>query len=130
MRNGLKPSPILPLFGKFLQSVRAIRCRHRTGTCRLSRFRAGRIIANMNRICGIFAIIGLATNAFAAESPGGGGSAPAVPVPVSTEWAGSLLLVIVWLLVAAAIVGPVVRFFRIGPRSAQLFSDDRPIRGS
>lgn len=37
---------------------------------------------------------------------------PAVPVPVSTDWAPVLLLTIVWIFVAAAVAGPVVRHFR------------------
>jgi hypothetical protein len=47
-----------------------------------------------------------------------------VPVPVSPDWVPSLLLVLVWLLVAAMVVGPVVRYFRGEPRASQTFSDD------
>ncbi len=52
----------------------------------------------------------------------------AVPIPLSTGWVEGFLLMIVWLFVAAVIIGPLVTFFRLGPRSAQLFTDDRKIR--
>lgn len=51
-----------------------------------------------------------------------------VPVPLSTEFVPPLLMVLVWLLVAAAIVGPLVRFYRAEPASGQSFSDDPPAR--
>jgi hypothetical protein len=38
--------------------------------------------------------------------------APAVPIPVSTDWVPALLLTIVWIFVAAAIGGPIVRYLR------------------
>jgi len=34
-----------------------------------------------------------------------------VPVPVSTSWLGVVLLGLMWLLIAAIILGPLVRFF-------------------
>jgi hypothetical protein len=40
----------------------------------------------------------------------------------------TLALVLLWLLVAAAIVGPVVRYFRARPRSMQTFLEDQPSR--
>jgi hypothetical protein len=49
-----------------------------------------------------------------------------VPVPVAPDWVPSLVLALVWLLVAAMVVGPVVRYFRGEPRAAQAFSDDPP----
>jgi hypothetical protein len=36
----------------------------------------------------------------------------AVPIPVSTDWASALLLTIVWIFVAAALAGPLLRRFR------------------
>jgi hypothetical protein len=38
--------------------------------------------------------------------------ADAVPVPASTDWATVLLLTIVWIFVAAAVTGSLVRYFR------------------
>jgi hypothetical protein len=37
---------------------------------------------------------------------------PAVPIPVSIDWLPALLLTIVWIFVAAAIAGPIVRYLR------------------
>ena len=34
-----------------------------------------------------------------------------VPVPLSTQWAPALLLTMLWIFVAAAILGPLFRFF-------------------
>ena len=36
----------------------------------------------------------------------------AVPIPVSTDWAPALLLTILWIFVAAALAGPLLRRFR------------------
>lgn len=47
-----------------------------------------------------------------------------VPIPRSTAWVPTLLLAIVWLLAAAAIVGPLLRWLKLPRRSAQLFADD------
>ena len=60
----------------------------------------------------------LPATALAADKPG-------VPVPVSPDWAPWLLLVLLWILVTAAVIGPVIRYFRAEPRSSQAFSDDR-----
>ena len=43
-------------------------------------------------------------------------AAPDIPVPLSADWAATLLLTIVWIFVAAAVVGPVLRFFRFDRR--------------
>jgi hypothetical protein len=39
-----------------------------------------------------------------------------VPVPLSSDWAASLMLVILWIFVAAAVVGPMVTYLKIVPR--------------
>ena len=51
-----------------------------------------------------------------------------VPIPLSTGWVEGFLLLIVWLFVAAIVVGSLVTFFHLEPRSPQLFSDDPKIR--
>jgi len=51
-----------------------------------------------------------------------------VPIPLSTGWVEGFLLMIVWLFVAAILVGPLVKFFHLEPRSDQVFIDDRRIR--
>jgi hypothetical protein len=38
----------------------------------------------------------------------------AAPIPVSIEWVPALLMTIVWIFVAAAVAGPVVRHLRRG----------------
>lgn len=62
------------------------------------------------------------TNAASPLSP------PTPPVPLSQDWVPGFLLVLVWLLAAAAMIGPVVRYFRCEPRASQAFSDDPPPR--
>jgi hypothetical protein len=53
-------------------------------------------------------------------------AAEGIPVPLSPDWAPTLLVALVWLLAAAMVVGPVVRYFRGEPRSSEAFSDDPP----
>jgi hypothetical protein len=36
-----------------------------------------------------------------------------IPVPLSTDWAPSLLLTILWIFVAAAVAGVIFRFFNL-----------------
>lgn len=47
-----------------------------------------------------------------------------VPIPVQTGWVSPFLLMIVWLFVAAAVLGPLIHYFRLVKRSPQVFSDD------
>jgi hypothetical protein len=66
----------------------------------------------------------------AAVAPTAPAAPLAAPVPVAPDWVPGLLLVLLWLLVAAAAAGPFVRYWRAagkhrGP-DAQLFSDDGP----
>jgi hypothetical protein len=70
-------------------------------------------------------IIAIMVNAFAILLLPLAAEKPAVPVPVVTDWVPWLLLVLLWILVAAAVIGPVIRYFRAEPRSGQAFSDDR-----
>lgn len=52
---------------------------------------------------------------------------PALPTPAGTDPAAAVIVVIVWILVVALVVGPLVHFFRGGgPRAltSQRFSDD------
>ncbi len=53
------------------------------------------------------------------------GEPGAVPIPLSTGWVEFFLLMIVWLFVAAAIIGPLVTYFRVERRSSEVFIDDR-----
>jgi hypothetical protein len=41
-----------------------------------------------------------------------------IAVPVSTEWMPTLLLTILWIFVAAAVAGAIMRFFGKGGRRA------------
>ncbi|HVT81110.1 MAG TPA: hypothetical protein VHM90_10680 [Phycisphaerae bacterium] len=43
--------------------------------------------------------------------------APEIPIPRSTDWVPVLLLTILWIFVAAAIAGAVMRYFRPRPRN-------------
>jgi hypothetical protein len=45
---------------------------------------------------------------------------------VSPGWITAFLLLILWLTVAAIILGPLIRHFKLEPRSAQVFTADRP----
>jgi hypothetical protein len=86
---------------------------------------APRIIALMKRtlsaIAGLILCPVLAAPALAAD-------AATPPVPAAPDWSAALLLVLLWVLLAAAVLGPVVRYFRIEPHSTQTFSDDPPAR--
>jgi len=46
-------------------------------------------------------------------------------VPQTPAWVTSFLLLILWLFVAAILLGPLIRHFNLEPRSHQYFSDDR-----
>jgi hypothetical protein len=50
------------------------------------------------------------------------------PIPLSTGWVEGFLLLIVWLFVAAILIGPLISFFRLEPRCVQRFSDDPKVR--
>jgi hypothetical protein len=58
---------------------------------------------------------------------------PVVPadslIPLSPGWITGFLLLILWLTVAAIILGPLIRHFQLQPRSLQFFSGDRPNTG-
>jgi hypothetical protein len=47
-----------------------------------------------------------------------------IPIPIYTGWVGGFLLMILWLFIAAIVLGPIVNHFKLEPRSAQKFSDD------
>ncbi len=52
-------------------------------------------------------------------------AAAAVAIPTQTAWVSTFLLLIVWVFVAAVIVGPLIRYFKLLKRSPQQFADDR-----
>jgi hypothetical protein len=70
----------------------------------------------------------LLTSILAAESNAAGSVADAL-IPVSPGWIAGFLLLILWLVVAAIILGPLIRHFQLEPKSAQFFTGDRPIGG-
>ena len=47
-----------------------------------------------------------------------------VAVPLATDWAAGLVILLVWMLVGALLVGPWLRKLKLGPRSNQTFADD------
>jgi hypothetical protein len=59
-----------------------------------------------------------------ASASGAAGPEVAVPIPVNPVWVSQLLLVVVWIVVAAVLLGPLVLHFRLLPRTTQLFADD------
>jgi hypothetical protein len=48
-----------------------------------------------------------------------------VPIPVQTGWVGTFLLLIVWVFVAAVVLGPLIHYFKLLKPSSQAFADDR-----
>ena len=48
----------------------------------------------------------------------------AVPVPANPVWVTGLLLMIVWVVVAAVLLGPLIVHFRLLPKGEQVFADD------
>ena len=86
-----------------------------------------RIIARMKlirRIAVVGASAGSSIPALGADHPASRDAA-FVPIPLSTGWVEGFLLMIVWLFVAAVIIGPLVTYFRLERRSPQVFIDDR-----
>ena len=77
----------------------------------------------MKQICFIFASLAGATPALAADS-----TAERAAIPLSTGWVEGFLLLIVWLFVAAVVIGPLIRYLHLEPRSQQQFLDDKKIR--
>lgn len=53
------------------------------------------------------------------------GSGPAVATPTQTWWVGTFLLMVVWVFVAAAVLGPLIHYFALVRPSKQQFADDR-----
>jgi hypothetical protein len=53
----------------------------------------------------------------------------AVPVPRTTEWATTMVLVLVWLLVAAAVIGPMIRYLGWEPARGKSRAVDQGSRG-
>jgi hypothetical protein len=49
--------------------------------------------------------------------------------PASPTWITGFLLLILWLTVAAIILGPLIRHFQLEPRSTQFFTGDRTAGG-
>jgi hypothetical protein len=66
-----------------------------------------------------------ATPLLAADNGSGGDRAA---IPLSTGWVEGFLLLIVWLFVAAVVIGPLITFFNLEPKSQQQFLDDKKIR--
>ena len=72
-----------------------------------------------------------ATPVLAADNGGGAGGtggADRAAIPLSTGWVEGFLLLIVWLFVAAVVIGPLITFFNLEPKSQQQFLDDKKIR--
>jgi hypothetical protein len=83
-----------------------------------------RIIDRMKFLALILLLPAIPALAASPDNP----DAARVPIPLSTGWVEGFLLLIVWLFVAAVIVGPLVTYFHLEPRSTQAFSDDRKVR--
>jgi hypothetical protein len=77
----------------------------------------------MKRICFIFALLASATPLLAADN-----AADRAAIPLSTGWVEGFLLLIVWLFVAAVVIGPLITYFNLEPKSQQQFLDDKKIR--
>ncbi|HUO10885.1 MAG TPA: hypothetical protein VM008_21465 [Phycisphaerae bacterium] len=77
----------------------------------------------MKRLVFILVLGGAATPLLAA-----GNTPDRVAIPLSTGWVEGFLLLIVWLFVAAVVIGPLITFFHLEPRSSQHFIDDRKVR--
>jgi hypothetical protein len=77
----------------------------------------------MKRICFILTLFSLATPLCAATA-----DANRAAIPLSTGWVEGFLLLIVWLFVAAVVIGPLITFFNLEPRSPQQFLDDKKVR--
>ena len=45
--------------------------------------------------------------------------------PLAPGWVIHFLLLILWIFVAAILLGPLIRYFNLEPTSKQYFSDDR-----
>jgi hypothetical protein len=60
----------------------------------------------------------------AESSSAAGGGGVGIAVPVATDWAAGLLVLIVWLLVAAVLLGPLLRRLKLYGRSTQVFAED------
>ena len=69
-----------------------------------------------------------ATPAFAAGGPTSAANSETAAIPLSTGWVEGFLLLIVWLFVAAVVIGPLITFFNLAPKSQQHFIDDKKIR--
>ena len=46
-------------------------------------------------------------------------------IPLSPAWITGFLLLVLWLFVAAILLGPLIRHFQLEPRSFQYFTGDR-----
>jgi hypothetical protein len=66
------------------------------------------------------------TQILAAETAPTNGAAELL-TPVSPGWITGFLLLILWLTVAAIILGPLIRHFQLEPRSLQIFTGDKPL---
>ena len=75
-------------------------------------------------IIGAALTLGVSRAAFAAAAVTNPRAAE-IPIPRSTVWVSGFLLLVVWLFVAAIILGPLAAYFKLGQgRSAQKFADD------
>ena len=62
----------------------------------------------------------------AAETSTSAAAAAEYLTPASPAWITGFLLLILWLTVAAIILGPLIRHFKLEPQSTQFFTGDRP----
>ena len=79
----------------------------------------------MKRICFTWMSLALATPVLAADGATAGDRAA---IPLSTGWVEGFLLLIVWLFVAAVVLGPLITFLNLEPKSQQQFLDDKKVR--
>jgi hypothetical protein len=82
----------------------------------------------MKRICFICMWTAPAIPAFAAGGAATATGPESAAIPLSTGWVEGFLLLIVWLFVAAVVIGPLITFFNLAPKSQQQFIDDKKIR--
>jgi len=52
------------------------------------------------------------------------GTQPAIAVPTSLHWLPGVLLGVMWLVIAAAVIGPLIKWLDLMPKSPQLFEDE------
>lgn len=73
-------------------------------------------------------LLARAVPAFAASGTQADNLPNRAAIPLSTGWVEGFLLLIVWLFVAAVVIGPLITYFKLEPKSQQQFLDDKKVR--